>query len=213
MIGSKPGGHEDSMTLADTTFEALEPAHARSSGVLRAGQSVGDAKLRQLIDLHFDFIWRSLRRLGLSSADADDGAQQVFWVAARKLDRIEAGRERAFLFGTAVRVASDARRAASRRPEGVADALDLSDPAPGPEELAEQVRARALLDEVLDTMPLEARTAFVLFELEELSVVEIAELVGVPVGTVASRLRRARELFHTAAKRMRAKAQSRGGLP
>jgi RNA polymerase sigma-70 factor (ECF subfamily) len=213
MIGSNSGGHNRPMTVADPAFEALEDAQGRSSGVLMAGAASEEARLRALIDRHFDFIWRSLRRLGLSGADADDGTQQVFWVAARKLDRIEAGRERAFLFGTAVRVASDVRRAASRRPEAVSEPLDLSDPGPGPEELTEQRRARALLDEVLDSMPLEARTAFVLFELEELSVVEIADLVGVPVGTVASRLRRARELFHAAAKRLRARGQARGGRP
>ncbi len=51
-------------------------------------------------------------------------------------------------------------------------------------------------------MPLEQRTVFVLFELEELAVPAIAELVGVPVGTVNSRLRRAREIFQTATKRI-----------
>jgi len=69
-----------------------------------------------------------------------------------------------------------------------------------------------MLDAVLDSMPMEQRTVFVLFEFEELSVPEIALLVDAPLGTVSSRLRRARELFHAAADRVRARASFKGGV-
>ena len=66
---------------------------------------------------HFDFVWRSLRRLGLSADDADDGAQEVFVVASRKLSLIAPQSEKRFLFATALRVASTRRRGLKRRRE------------------------------------------------------------------------------------------------
>lgn len=160
----------------------------------------------------FDFTWRSLRRLGVPQAEVDDCTQQVFLVAARKLDDIQPGSERAYLFSTALRVASDARRRRTRRREvNEEDAAEALDPAPDPEQVADQRRARALLDEVLDEMPLDLRVPFVLFELEEMPTAEIAALLDVPVGTAASRLRRAREEFQKIVARHKARAAFAGG--
>src|SRR5262249_25656788 len=118
----------------------------------------GDARLRRMVDAHFDFVWRSLRRLGVPATDVDDCAQQVFLVASRKLDDILEASERAFLFSTAMRVASDARRSRSRRREvQEEDAAEAFDPGPDPEQLAERQRARAVLDQVLDAMPMDLR--------------------------------------------------------
>src|SRR5438094_10600614 len=75
------------------------------------------ARVRRMLDEYFDFIWRSLRRFGLSDDRADDAAQQVFMIASRKLDSIQPESERSFLFGTAMRVASDLRRSAAYRRE------------------------------------------------------------------------------------------------
>src|SRR5438105_15553391 len=75
------------------------------------------ARLRRMLDECFDFIWRSLRRFGLSDDRADDAAQQVFIIASRKLAAIRPENERSFLFGTAMRVASDIRRSAVNRRE------------------------------------------------------------------------------------------------
>lgn len=173
-----------------------------------------EARVRALVAGNFDFIWRSLRRLGASPADADDATQEVFVVAARKLEQITPGKERAFLFGTAVRIAATQRRTANRRREQPdAGLAEHHDAAPGPEQIVEQRRARALLDEVLEDIDMDARTVFILFELEELASAEIAELIGVPVGTVASRLRRAREAFHAAVKRLHARQAFKGESP
>src|ERR1043165_1590531 len=72
-------------------------------------------RLSSMFHQHYDFVWRSVRRLGVPEDAVDDAAQEVFVVASRKLDAIGAGKEKAFLFGTAVRVAADTRRALQRR--------------------------------------------------------------------------------------------------
>ncbi|MEJ7733479.1 MAG: sigma-70 family RNA polymerase sigma factor [Polyangiaceae bacterium] len=157
---------------------------------------------RALVTEHFAFVWRSLVRLGLSHADAEDAMQQVFLVASRRIEDIDAGAERSFLFGTALRIASRARRAQARRREDLGEVGEPVDHAPGPEELLDRARARALLDEVLDDMAIEVRAVFVLHELEQLTLPEIAELARIPLGTATSRLRRARIQFHAHIKRI-----------
>jgi RNA polymerase sigma-70 factor (ECF subfamily) len=170
-------------------------------------------RLRALVDEHLDFIWRSLRRLGVPEASVDDAAQNVFCVALRRIDDIEPGRERAFLFTTAMYVAADTRRGLARARERVDDqAIDAAvDSDPTPDQVVDRKQARALLDEVLGAMEDDLRTVFVLFEMEDLSSPEIASLLGIPLGTVASRLRRSREQFHAIAKRVRARALRAGG--
>ncbi len=193
----------------------MAEAFATSSSALfeQAKASTGvDAttRLRALFDANYDFIWRSVRRLGVCESGADDAAQEVFFVASRRLDDIADGSERAFLFGTAMRVASDARRAQARRArtQGDGDAIDDAASAiPDPEALTDQKRARELLDRAIDALPLELRAVFVLFELEGASMTEIASWLDLPQGTVASRLRRAREEFQAQVKRMQ------GGRP
>jgi RNA polymerase sigma-70 factor (ECF subfamily) len=169
-------------------------------------------RLRRVFNEQFNFVWRYLRRLGLSEADADDAAQQVFVVFSRKQDRIELGKERAYLCGTAVRIVSDHRRSLARRREVAGDKMaEPVSQALTPDQLADRQRARVLLDQVLDQMEMDLRAVFVLFELEELTTAQIAETLQLPAGTVASRLRRARESFHAIIKRMRATGVLPGG--
>src|SRR5690349_16980507 len=80
-------------------------------------QSDRERRLGAMVSEHFDLVWRVLRRLGASAADADDAVQEVFLVAARRLDAIVVGRERAFLIGVTTRVFSSQRRSARRRRE------------------------------------------------------------------------------------------------
>jgi RNA polymerase sigma-70 factor (ECF subfamily) len=163
-------------------------------------------RFRSLVDAEFGFIWRSLRGLGIPAHSVDDAAQQVFWIAAQKLDAIAVGSERAFLFSTALGVSANARRALKRSREVLdEDALGAqADEAPDAEALVAMKEERRLLDRVLDLMPDELRTVFVLFVLEGTTTPEISELLGLPPGTVASRLRRAREAFHDIARRIQA---------
>ncbi|HZF47024.1 MAG TPA: sigma-70 family RNA polymerase sigma factor [Polyangiaceae bacterium] len=167
------------------------------------------ARLRAMIDQYFDVVWRSIRRHGVPPTEMDDCMQQVFLVASRKLSSITAGSEQAFLLGTALRVASNARRGRGRRPEVPEDdAVQAADPSPLPDDLTDQKRLRELLDEVLEAMPMDLRSVFVLFEVEEFSTQEIAGLLGIPTGTAASRLKRAREEFDRLLAR-----HTRGGGP
>ncbi len=182
-----------------------------AEGSAETGRVRDDARLRCVFDAQFAFIWRYLRRMGLSEADADDAAQQVFVVFARRLETIDLNKERAFLCGTAVRVFSEFRRARKRRREVAGEDLaEPVDPKLGPDVIADRERARALLDQVLDLMDDKLRSVFVLFELEEMSTNQIAEMLGVPTGTVASRLRRARKNFQAIVARMRAAGQLPG---
>jgi len=176
---------------------------------------VDEHRLAGLLSRHFRTVWRTLRRLGVPADACDDAAQHVYLVTAGRLAEIRPGAERAFLVSTAVRVAANARRARAARPEVTdAEAIEAhADAAPPADELLEERRMRQLLDEVLDALPDELRTVFVLFELEELGTHEIAEALGIPRGTAASRLRRARDAFQEAAKRLRARLSFRGELP
>lgn len=171
------------------------------------------ARLANMLSTHYRTVWRTLRRLGVPSDRCDDAAQEVYIVAARKLDVVEVGCERKYLLSTSVRVAANYRRARAARPEVSDEELVCreSDPQPGADHLLDQKRMRELLDEVLDSLSRDLRTVFVLFELEGLSVPEIAELIGAPLGTVASRLRRARASFHSAVRRHRARSDFAGG--
>jgi RNA polymerase sigma-70 factor (ECF subfamily) len=164
-------------------------------GAPEAGRSA-HARVASLVGSHFDFVWQLLRRFGLRPADADDAAQQVFMIVARRLDSIEPGRERAFLYGTTRRVVANALRDMKRRREvGDDDVVDEPTEENLPDELVEQRRARSLLDELLGELPDELRRVLVLAEIEGLAAPEIAALEDVPLGTVASRLRRARSTF------------------
>jgi RNA polymerase sigma-70 factor (ECF subfamily) len=143
-----------------------------------------------------DFAWRLARRLGLGPADAEDVAQRAMLVVAQRIDDVADGSERAFVFRTVQNLVSKVFRGRRRRPEEPEEAADEPvDHESNPETLLEQRRARDALDGILEALSPTLRSAFVLFEIEGLSQPEIAVALDIPLGTVASRLRRAREEF------------------
>ena len=170
----------------------------------------GQARVHALVVEHFDFIWRLLRRFGVPESGADDAAQQVFLTATKRLSQIAAGSEQSYLFGIALRVAADERKKRQRRKEAsIGDEADHASVGPSPDELLEQRRARELMDRVLESMPTPLRSVLVLYEMEEMTMAEIATMLGIPPGSVASRLRRAREHFHDYVRRYQAKWEQR----
>jgi RNA polymerase sigma-70 factor, ECF subfamily len=162
----------------------------------------------ELYDRHFDFVWSSLRRLGVPDADLPDVSQEVFVVVHRRLPEFE---ERAkattWLFRICLHAARDRARRAHVRRE-VADgetpeaAVMEGDDA---ERLLERRDDVALFERVLDAMTPDQRVVFVAFELAEHTGEEIAETLELPLGTVYSRLRLAREAFRRGVARVLAR--------
>ncbi len=167
-----------------------------------------DARVAALLRTHFRDVWRLVRRFGVPEHCADDATQEVFIIASRRLPDIVPGSERAFLLASAVRVAANLRRSLGARRECLEDDAQTEsiDPRPNAEALLDQKRLRQLLDTVLDTLSDDLRVTFVLYEFEGLSAPEIAELLGIPLGTVSSRLRRAREAFELGVAVLKAQA-------
>jgi RNA polymerase sigma-70 factor (ECF subfamily) len=166
-----------------------------------------DARVAGLLRAHFRDVWRIVRRFGVPENCADDATQEVFIIASRRLADIAPGSERPFLLASAVRVAANLRRSLGARRECPEDDTQAEgiDPRPNAEALLDQKRLRQMLDGVLDELSDDLRVAFVLYELEGMSSPEIAELLAIPVGTVASRLRRAREAFELGVAKLRAR--------
>ena len=168
-------------------------------------RSAREARVRALMQAHFASVWRAMKRLGVADGATDDAAQRVFLVAVSKLDEIRPGGERAYLLGIAARVASDFRRAASRRPEVACGDAGVGDASAQPlaDALLDEKRAREMLSHMLDRLTPDLREAFVLFELEELTAPEVAASLGIAEGTVASRVRRARAEIRASIERCR----------
>ncbi len=148
---------------------------------------------RAMYDEHVDFVWRNLRRLGVAEADAEDRAQEVFVVAHRRFaDFVDRGHgPRAWLFQIVLRVASDARRHHRRHPEvpdgGVA--LERTTVEPPQAEALARSEALSQLDAALASIDLGRRAVIVLHEIEEMTAREVAQVLGIPLNTVYSRLR------------------------
>jgi RNA polymerase sigma-70 factor (ECF subfamily) len=155
-----------------------------------------DDSFDALVRAEYGFVWRVLRGMGLGRDDAQDAAQQVFVIAARKLTHIDAERARSFLYGTALRVANNTRRGIRRQRITAAEADDAASPdSDAPDRKAERARARQLLAELLAQIPEKLRRVLILAEIEHLEAPQIAALENVPLGTVASRLRLGRARF------------------
>jgi len=180
---------------------AMSDALILVGGTPATDEKAKKERLERMFRAHHELVWRTLRRLGLGPEPAADATQQAFLIAAERLDDIRQGSERAFLFGTALRLARTAYRT-GRRWQLEDDMDHRIDGGSRVEDLVDRRRAVEVADRVLAQMDPTLLTVFVLFEIEGLSTPEIAELVGVPLGTAASRLRRAREAFRAAAARL-----------
>jgi RNA polymerase sigma-70 factor (ECF subfamily) len=171
-----------------------------------------DARLRGMVDRYVDFVARVLRNAGTPDAEIDDEVQRTFITAARRLDDVRPGAEKGFLFKIALNLAAHARRTLARRREVLAEeAPERNETFPTPEQLTDQKRMRNLLDGVLDRMDESLRVVFVLYEFEEMNMSEIADVLEIPRGTVASRLRRARSEFRERVAALEGVVQAKTG--
>jgi RNA polymerase sigma-70 factor (ECF subfamily) len=154
---------------------------------------------------HAPFIWRTLRHLGTPDAQLEDLSQEVFVVIFRKLGAFE-GRStlRTWIYGVCRNVAANAARRRARMREQLSDVpVEVAAPEGQTLALARQ-QARAQLNKVLQGLPEQTRMVFVLFEIERLSMCDVAEALGCNESTAYSRL-------YVARSRVRA-ALTRGGL-
>jgi len=192
--------------MMDMDADSSEPP-ASGAVLLNGGADEGDSRalpaarprvtdFRALYEAHVDFVWRNLRRLGVSDSEADDKTQEVFVVAHRRLTEFEdrGFGARAWLFQIALRVASDARRHRRRHPEDADGGIAMGRQSVPPDQTASVSLREELtrLDRALGRIEVGRRAVLVLHEIEELTAPEIANSLGISVNTVYSRLRVAR---------------------
>jgi RNA polymerase sigma-70 factor (ECF subfamily) len=199
-VDSGPAGHLLLQEVTLGTPKALRPAAARSC--VETGQASDSREkptLEDLYDAHFDFVWRSLRRLGVAESALDDAAQDVFLVVHRRLAGYEPRYSaRTWLFAIVRRVARDHRRRVQRK--GGLSPLPDDVPAAsqrGPLELTMQSQATRIVHEFLETLDDDRRAVFTLAELEQMNAHEISDALEVNQSTVYSRLGSARRALAT----------------
>jgi RNA polymerase sigma-70 factor, ECF subfamily len=151
------------------------------------------ARLERMFAAYHSTVWRILCRRGLSPDVAADAMQETFVIAVERLHEIQPNSERAFLIQTAMRVAHTLGRKTWRwQLEGDMDQRCMQF-----RDTGDQRANIQLCDLVLSKVHPQLVEVFVLYEIEELSAAEIATLLDIPPGSVASRLRRARKEFRT----------------
>lgn len=171
------------------------------SGSAVATYGPDERAFRALFATESSFVRRILAKWGLSDAAVDDATQEVFAIAARRWCDMVPGSERAFLYGVARRVAARTRQA-TRPWQPIDD--NIPDPAASPEDAATARRERDQLTALLSEMKEDTREALILFDVEGMPKSLVAAKLGIPEGTAASRLRRAREELAGLVRRLRA---------
>jgi RNA polymerase sigma-70 factor (ECF subfamily) len=170
--------------------------HADRRSPPRGGERI---TFNEVFHAYAPFVWRVVRRMGVAESDVEDVCQDAFLVVHRRLDEFE-GRSslRTWIYGVCVRVASEHRRRPHLRHEALGEkAPERSVPAPQHDDL-ERRRAVVLLDRALGELDADKRAVFVLYEIEELQMSEIAETLGCPIQTAYSRLHAARKIVDAA---------------
>jgi RNA polymerase sigma-70 factor, ECF subfamily len=168
-----------------------------------ASAALAPDPFRAAFEQELDYVWTTLRRLGVREADLEDVAHEVFLRVHRRFADYDRARPiRPWLFGFAARVAADYRKLARHRREVWADGHDAIDPAPLADEQLAALDARALVARGLESLDLDKRAVFVAHDLDGLTAQQIAEALELPLFTVYSRLRVARERFAASVKRL-----------
>lgn len=170
-------------------------SRARTTTVPHARREGPPPTVKSIYEEYARFVWLTLQRFGVRSTDVADVAHDVFVVVHRRIDTFDStSRMTTWLFGICLRVAANYRRRQRRTLSEAALRAHANDDAvqvPVDEVLARR-QASAEAERVLAKLSLEKRAVFVMFEIENLSCQEIADLMGIPIGTVYSRLYGAR---------------------
>lgn len=182
-----------------------------ASGVpLRPAPTLDD-RFRALFERDFSYVWHSLRRLGVAEADCDDVANEVFVRVHQRFAELDPTRpSRPWLFAFCVRFASDYRKLARHRREAALDSdSKVGVATDGPESIALRREAGSLVLDALDSLDDDRRPVFVLHEIEERPIPEVAAMLGINVATAYTRLRAARQTFTEVARRLQARREPR----
>ncbi len=157
----------------------------------------------KLFESESDYVWHTLRRLGIRERDLEDLVHDVFVVVHRHLGDFDPRRPvRPWLFGIAFRVAAGYRRLARTQREQVSDHIEAIDPMPAADELVATKQAQAIVQEALEIIDLDRRAILLMYEFDGHSMPEIAQTLGIPLNTAYSRLRLARDQFAAACRRL-----------
>jgi RNA polymerase sigma-70 factor (ECF subfamily) len=179
------------MTTKSDSSQALSMGPSAAHATTREGAP----DFRAVFDAEFGYVWTSLRRLGVPPRDLEDVTHDVFFEVHRNLYRYDPSRPlRPWLFAFAFRFASDYRRLARHRVEVQEDHPGTS-PDPAADEVIAARELRAVIATALESIDLARRGVFILHELDDRPMAEIAETLGIPLNTAYSRLRVAREEF------------------
>jgi RNA polymerase sigma-70 factor, ECF subfamily len=191
------------MTNAGAKPQALEMA-TEAGTAPQPACAVDDATFREIFDSQFQYVWNTLRRLGVPTRDLEDVTHDVFLRVYRQRDRYDPARPvRPWLFAFAFRIASDYRRLARHRLEVLGTATEHAALEPTAADRLERFEMLSVGQAALAKVELGQRAVFILYELDGCSMQEIAVVLGIPVNTAYSRLRLAREQFHASLARMR----------
>jgi len=190
------GGHRSDVTSPSLAATASRPSLRPLAMSVPPQAETRTRTFRALYDTQVDFVWRNLRRLGVPESEVDDRTQEVFVVAHRRFDQFQdrGHGPRAWLFQIVLRIASDARRHRRRHPEDPdgGDAMGRAAVEASQADAILRREAMSRLDAALASIDVGRRTVLVLHEIEEMTAPEIAQVLGIPLNTVYSRLRVAR---------------------
>lgn len=186
-------------SVTPSSGRAAKPASPPAARLQGAGGRDGLPTLPQIFREYAPFTWRALRRLGVPESDVEDVCQEVFVVVHRKLGDFE-GRSslKTWIYGICARTASDYRRSGRVRREVVTDAPPEGTHEASQHDVLQMREARKALDRILDQLDDDKRSVFVLYEIEELTMAEVAEALQCPLQTAYSRLHAARKLVEAA---------------
>jgi RNA polymerase sigma-70 factor (ECF subfamily) len=186
-----PRDREGVTATADLSSESTYGAGLSPSGSLAPAARLD---FEQVYETHFEFVWRSLRLLGIADESVEDAAQDTFSVVYRQLAAFE-GRSalRTWLFAILQRVALNYRRTRRRKQSQLSPFADAVGNEPTPHAHAEAAEAARVIEGFCANLDAERRSLFVLAVLEDLPAVEVSAALGLPITKVYSRVHALRE--------------------
>ena len=172
-----------------------------TAGPFRPAVPPADTSCLEVFEREVDYLFNTLRRLGVSPAEAEDLAQEVFVVLHRHWPTFDTSRPiRPYLFGIAVRIVAAHRRRYSR--ETLFAEVDTQDCGASPESSLQHKESVALLTAALERVPLSRSAVIILHDLDEVPVAEIARNLAITRFGVYSRLRRGRRELASVTRRL-----------